>query len=98
MNKKQKDFQKKQVYDSKTLLLKYLKRYGITILIAGPIIMFVNYVLSNEVEGYFGIASFFASLAMLLLALLIGLVVFGKIDAKHRREATPESERDPFAD
>ena len=87
-----------EIFNTKMFFVKYIKRYGITLLIAVPIILVFNYVMSNNVEGYDGIVSFFVSLAFLLLACLIALVIFTKIDDKEKRESTKEKERDPFAD
>ena len=68
------------------------------LLITAPIILIVNYVLTQLIPGYLGTTSFFVSLALLLLGCFIGLVVFTKIDDKRKANATKESERDPFAD
>ena len=60
--------------------------------------MIINYVLSKNISGYTGAVSFLSSLAMLLLACFIALIVFTKLDDKKKETATKESERDPFAD
>lgn len=95
MSRKQNN--RKERYDLKTQYMTYAKRYIIILLIAVPIIMFFCFFLSNE----FGISStavVFITLALLLLALFIGIVVFTKKDEKKRLKASKESERDPFAD
>ena len=87
-----------EIFNTKTFFVKYIKRYGLTLLIAVPLILVFNYVMSNNVQGYDGVVSFFVSLAFLLLACLIALIIFTKIDDKKKRESTKEKERDPFAD
>ena len=96
--KKQELEKRKKLYDTKTLLLRYLKRYGIILLISLPFILIFNYVMGNEVEWYHGAVNVFMTLGLLLLACLIGLIVFTKKDEKEERESTKEKERDPFAD
>lgn len=98
-NKKLYEQTKKEVFDTKQTFIKYAKRYGITVLIAFPIMMIINYILSLNVSWYKGAVSFFVSLAMLLFACLIAMIVFSKIDEKKRSAPKdPEKERDPFAD
>ncbi|MBR4003442.1 MAG: hypothetical protein IKI95_05255 [Clostridia bacterium] len=87
-----------EMFSTKEFFIKYAKRYGIVLLITAPIILIVNYVLTQLIPGYLGTTSFFVSLALLLLGCFIGLVVFTKIDDKRKANATKESERDPFAD
>lgn len=88
----------REVMSTKEMFVLYAKRYGIILAIAAPIIMFINYYISTKVENYGGAVSFFVSLALLLLACFIGLIVFTKRDDKRRQNQTKESERDPFAD
>ena len=103
-NKQQKEEQKKlkknkkKYQDARTLLLKYVKRYGIILLITLPILVIFNYIMSEEVPWFHGAASFFINIGLLLLACLIGLIVFIKKDDKEERESTEEKRRDPFAD
>lgn len=88
----------REAMSTRDMFVLYAKRYGIILAIAAPIIMFINYYISTKVENYGGAVSFFVSLALLLLACLIGLIVFTKRDDKKRQNQTKESERDPFAD
>ena len=90
---------KKEAFDIKSTFIKYSKRYGITLLCAAPVMMIINYILSLNVTWYKGAVSFFISLAMLLFACLISMIIFNKIDEK-KRSLPPdaEKERDPFAD
>ena len=87
-----------EIFNTKNFFAKYIKRYGLTILIVAPIILVLNYVLSKNIEGYGGAISFFVSFALLLLSCLIALIIFTKIDDKKRSQSTKENERDPFAD
>ena len=99
MSKKKKINQAhKEAFNTKQMFIKYAKWYAITLIIAVPIIMAFNYVMSNEVPGYSGTVSFFVSLALLLLACFIALIIFTKRDDKKLEESTKEKERDPFAD
>ncbi len=95
---KQEQVNKKKYYDAKTLLLKYIKRYGIILLITVPILVIFNYIMSEEVAWFHGVVSFFINIGLLLLACLIGLVIFVKKDEKEERESSDEKKRDPFAD
>ncbi len=98
-NKKLYENAKKEAFNTKYTFIKYAKRYGITLLVAVPIIMITNYFLNLNVSWYKGAVSFFMSLAMVLFACLIALVIFNKIDKKKRSTPKdPEKERDPFAD
>lgn len=87
-----------EMFNTKEFFVKYAKRYGIVLLISFPIILIINYVLTQLIPNYLGTTSFFVSLALLLFACLIGLVIFTKLDDKRKANATKESERDPFAD
>ena len=87
-----------EILNTKDLFVKYAKRYGITLLIAAPIMMIINYILTTNFESYTGTLRFMCTLGMLLLACLIALVIFTKKDDKKKETATKESERDPFAD
>lgn len=97
---KKKKLQKanQELFNTKDFLVKSLKRYGIILLFAVPIMLVVNYILNKNVSWYTGAVSFFCNLVMLLTIFLIGLVIFGKKDEKEKAESTPEKERDPFAD
>lgn len=92
------DKRRRKVNDTKSLLAKYCKRYGIVLLIVAPIILVFNFIMSREVPGYTNVVSLFVTLAMLLLGCFIGLVIFSKMDDKKEQNSTKESERDPFAD
>ena len=89
---------KRKINDTKGLLAKYCKRYGIILLIMLPIILVFNFIMSREVPGYTNVVSLFVTLVMLLLGCFIGLVIFSKMDDKKEQNSTKESERDPFAD
>jgi len=97
---KKKDLKRanEEIYTTKGLFAKYIKRYGIILLISAPIIFIFSYVMSTQFSWYNGAISFLFSLALLLLACLIGLVVFTKKDDKAAQNTTKEKERDPFAD
>lgn len=97
MSKKKNVNKRKEVYDMKSQMTIFAKRYVIILLICMPIIMFVNFVLGNEL-GLSTVAVVFITLALLLLSLLIGIIVFTKRDEKKREKQTPENSRDPFAD
>jgi len=89
---------KKEYYDTRSYLISIVKRYGIVLLIGGIIAIFFSYVMSNEFQGYSTIFSVISTVGILVASLLIGMVVYSKIDAKKDRENTPEKERDPFSD
>ncbi len=99
MNKK-KDRQdaQKRFYDSKTLLMRYVKRYGIVILIATVISALFCYVMGQEVEGFTSIVAVFSTLAIVLASLLLGMIIYNKIDEKEEEKINAESERDPFSE
>ena len=88
------------VFSMKLFFAKNIKRYGITLLIAAPIVLIFNYIMYDIVEGYNETVVFFVSFAMLLLACLIALVVFTKIDdrKKQKEEEGEIDSSDPFAD
>lgn len=98
---KKKEYKKAQqeVFDAKLFYVKVLKRYGISLLIATPIIIAINFLLSYLIPGYKGPIMYAVIFTLLLLTMFIALVVFNNIDK--RREERPvdkEKERDPFAD
>jgi len=97
MSKKKNVNKRKEVYDMKTQMTIFAKRYVIILLICMPIIMFVNFVLGSEL-GLSTIAIVFITLAMLLLSLFIGIIIFTNRDEKKQQKQTTESTRDPFAD
>ena len=88
---------RKEVYDFKSQMTLFAKRYLIIVLIAMPIIMFINFILVNEL-GLSTVVVVFVTIAFMLLALLIGIVIFTKREEKRKERATKESERDPFSD
>lgn len=98
--KKKKDSQgaQKRYYDSKTILIKYLKRYGLVLLIATVISMIFCYVMSEEVAGFTSIVAVFSTLAIVLASMLVGMIVYNKIDEKRDEKADSESGRDPFSE
>lgn len=87
-----------EIFSTKQFFAKYIKRYGLTLLIAVPLIMVFNYVMHNNVAWYDSTVSLFVSFALLLLACFIALIIFTKIDDKRKLKETKETERDPFAD
>ena len=97
-NKKKLRQANEEIFNTKIFFAKNIKRYLITIAIAAPIILILNYTLSKNIDGYGGVVSFFVSFALLLLSCFIALIIFTKIDDKTKRESTKEKERDPFAD
>ena len=96
--KKQLKQANEEIFNIKNFFVKYIKRYGITLLIAVPIILALNYVLSKNFLWYTGAVTFFVSFFLLLLACFIALIIFTKKDDRKKAESTPEKERDPFAD
>lgn len=97
-NKKYYEEKRKEAFNTKYFFIKYAKRYGITLLISAPIILILSYILSTSLSWYTGSVAFFCGFAMLLFAILIGMVVFSKIDDRKKEKETPEKESDPFAD
>ncbi len=97
-NKKLYEEKKREVFNTKYTFIKYAKRYGIILLVSLPIILISNYIMSLNISWYKGAVTFFVSFAMLLFALLIGIIIFSKIDDRRRKNLDPEKERDPFAD
>ena len=100
MSKKQKLKQaNEEIFSAKNFFAKNIKRYALIIVIAMPIAMVISFILGKEFPNWYnGAVSFFCSLAMILFACLIGLIIFVKKDEKAKRESTKEKERDPFAD
>jgi amino acid permease len=88
----------KMYYDEKTLLFRYLKRYGLVLLIATPFAVLFSYIMSQEVAGYTDIVAVFCTLAIVLFAFFIAMVVFNKKDKKEEEDDDPEKHRDPFSD
>ena len=97
-NKKQLKQANEEIFNTTNFFVKYIKRYGITLLIAVPIILVLNYVLSKNFAWYTGAVSFFVSFFLLLLACFIALIIFTKKDDRKKQKSTKELERDPFAD
>ena len=99
-NKKLREEKRREIFNTKTAFIKYAKRYGVILLCSFPIIMIITYILGINFSWYTTTVAFFASFAMLLLALLIGIIVYSKIDDKRaeEQEQNPEKRRDPFAD
>ena len=88
---------RKKMYSTKMDTTVLAKRYLLILVIALPIIMFINFFLANEV-GISTVATIFITLALFLFAILIGIIIYAKKDDKKRERATKETERDPFAD
>lgn len=88
-----------EIFDAKIFYKKVLKRYGITLAIAVPIILAISLALSFLVPGYGGALEWIVIFVLLLLTMFISLVVFNNIDKKRESQPVDETkERDPFAD
>ena len=88
---------RRQSYDITTFAKKHFMRYIITILIAMPIIMLINYFLSSAIQGYNTLVIVFVTIALLLLSMLIATLICMRKD-KRESLASKEDKRDPFAD
>jgi len=99
MNKK-KDRQnaQKKYYDAKTLLVSYIKRYGLLLIIATIISVFFCYVMSQEVSGFTSIVAVFSTLTIVLASFLFGMIIFNRIDRKKEEKTKNEKEGDPFSE
>lgn len=96
--KKLYEVQRREAFNTKYVFVKYAKRYGIILLVSVPIILILSYILSTSLSWYTGSVAFFCGFAMLLFALLIGIIVFTKLDDRKKESSTQEDESDPFAD
>jgi len=87
----------KDMFDSRLVLKKYLKRYGIVLLISLPFLIGIGVGLSyTSLNMWVGVV---LDIVFLLIACIIGLVIFNYTDRKKaERPKNPEKERDPFAD
>lgn len=97
---KKKDRQniQKKYYDTKSLLIKLVKRYGLIMIIATIISVIFCYIMSEEVAGFTPIVAVFSTLAIILACILFGTIIFNKLDAKEEENYNSEKERDPFVD
>lgn len=98
---KKKDLKRAQqdVFDAKIFFTKMIKRYGITLLIATPIIIALNFLLGFLIPGYAGTVMTVGIFVMLLLAVFLALVIFNKKDKRDEEKPIDvNKERDPFAD
>ncbi len=93
---KKKKASDQDIFDSKIFFSRIIKRYGIILLISFLPLALLNYfVLKNM--SYTNII--LIDIGILLLACLIGLIIFTKIDEKNaEKPKLKEDERDPFAD
>jgi len=93
-NRNKKKSNPQDVFDAKIFFTKYIKRYGIILLIAFVPIVALNFLFAKYVSvGVLVVID----LALLLLACFIGLVIFTKIEEKREKHPKPK-EHDPFAD
>ena len=88
----------KNVMDAKTYIYQNAKRMGIIALVSLPIIMFINYILANEVPGFTTVVQVISTIVMFGFSLFVGFVIFAKRDEKKKEKISKESNRDPFAD
>ena len=93
-NNKKKKANPQDVFDAKIFFTKYIKRYGIILLISMVPILVINYFVKKYVSvGVLVVID----IALLLFACFIGLVIFTKIDEKREEKPKPK-EHDPFSD
>ncbi len=93
-NKKKSGFNQQDMFDAKIFFSKYIKRYGIILLIAIVPIALINIFL---LKGLSSTVIIVVDLALLLFACFIGLVAFTKIEEKRENNPKPKK-HDPFAD
>lgn len=93
-NKNKKKANPQDMFDAKIFFTKYIKRYGIVLLISFIPIVALNFLISKYVSTAVLVI---IDIALLLLACFIGLVIFTKIEEKRDKNPKPK-ERDPFAD
>lgn len=93
-NKNKKKVNPRDMFDAKIFFTKYIKRYGIVLLISLVPIIVLNFLISKYVSVPVLIV---IDIALLLFACFIGLVIFTKIEEKRDENPKPK-EHDPFAD
>ena len=86
----------KNVMDAKTYIYQNAKRMGIIALVSLPIIMFINYILANEVPGFTTVVQVISTIVM--FGLSSEEVNRFEIDEKQKEKMSKESNRDSFAD
>lgn len=96
--KKDRQTAQKRYYDTKTLFVKYLKRYGIVMIVATVISMFFCYIMSQEVEGFTSVVAVFSTLTIVMASMLFGMMIYNKIDSRQDEKIDDENEHDPFRD
>ena len=94
--KKKIEVDKKKMYDMTSFIKKHTMSYVLTLIITAPIIMFVNYFLSNNIEGYTTVITVLVTIVALLFALLITTLIYIRNDRRERESA--DGQKDPFAD
>ena len=98
MSKKRKkkiEVDKKKMYDITSFIRKHTTSYVLTLIITAPIIMFVNYYLGNNIEGYTTVITVLVTIVAMLFALLISTLIYVRND---RKEKETSDGKDPFAD
>ena len=93
--KKKIEVDKKKMYDMTSFIKKHTTSYVLTLVITAPIIMFVNYYLGNNVEGYTTVVTVLVTIVAMLFALLISTLIYVRNDRKEKKNSGGE---DPFAD
>ncbi len=88
----------KMYYDTKTYLITLIKRYGLVMAIALVISVIFCYVMSQEIQGFTSIIAVLSTIAISLASLLVGMIIYNRIDNRKEAENSPENERDPFGD
>lgn len=87
-----------QLIDNKLLFKRYAIRFLLIMAFAVPIAIVIDFI----IEAYTNLESWvyiIIDLGILLLACLIGLIIFNKIDERRAlKPKTKEDERDPFSD
>ncbi|NCB48178.1 MAG: hypothetical protein EOM55_00905 [Clostridia bacterium] len=97
-NKKDRQAAQKRYYDTKSLMMRYVKRYGIVMIIATVISVIFCYIMSEEVAGFTSVEAVLSTLAIVLASLFVGIFVYNKIDEKEEERSDSENTRDPFSD
>ena len=93
-NNKKKKVNQQDVFDAKIFFTKYIKRYGIILLVSLVPIVAINFLLGKQLKVGVLIV---IDITLLLLACFIGLVIFTKIEEKREQKPKPDL-HDPFAD
>jgi hypothetical protein len=93
-NNNKKKVNQRDVFDTKLFFAKYIKRYFIILLVSFVPIILLNIFVFARLNTTVIIV---IDIALLLLAVFIGLIVFTKIE-EHREKNPKPKEHDPFAD